>query len=49
MHYVEVFKDFYIEFILNGNRKEGEREGGERKKKRKRSEMWRASDRESDM
>ncbi len=29
---MEVFKDFYIEIILNGNRKQGERE--EREKKR---------------
>ncbi len=37
---VEVFKYFYIEVILNGNREERER----RKKERK-SELWRAIER----
>ncbi len=32
---MEVFKDFYIEVILNGNRKEGEREEREKKKREK--------------
>ncbi len=42
---VEVFKDFYIEVILNGNRKEGEREERERRKKERKSELWRAIER----